>query len=393
MTWRYKRIWFALWATALLLTAMTSDPAAQAGPSTTQTPSTQSVTREEFLPRLQELYAYRASLLITGVDGSELPRIYYPGSRTAQWALEHEQNKVRYMQTWARSRGVKLVEAEPFLKISWFRPRGDTVQLGIVQTLRLGYSYPDEEAQGIVNEFGIGTRHWLELAKKDGVWLIRREWYTDPLGDDTLIYRPTPAVGLAVPEGVDPTTPPPPEQGDKPRYDRLKAAAYADKYAGSAWGAGNDGKYNPRYRDYNGIGGDCTNFVSQVLGDKKEGGGLPRDGAWAYYGSGGSVAWVQTDSFAHWLRYSGRARLVARGRFADVTTPNDNFPQGAIRALKLGDVVAFEEKNDVQHFSVITAFDSKGYPMVNAHTADRYHSPWDLGWDRSAYFWLFHLVD
>lgn len=39
-------------------------------------------------------------------------------------------------------------------------------------------------------------------------------------------------------------------------YDRNKAVAYAHKYAYSR---------NPNYYNFDNIGGDCTNFVSQVL--------------------------------------------------------------------------------------------------------------------------------
>ena len=39
-------------------------------------------------------------------------------------------------------------------------------------------------------------------------------------------------------------------------YDRDKACRYAQKYAYN---------YNPNYMDYNSLGGDCANFVSQCL--------------------------------------------------------------------------------------------------------------------------------
>ncbi len=40
------------------------------------------------------------------------------------------------------------------------------------------------------------------------------------------------------------------------KYDRLKAVSYAKKYALTK---------NPKYYFFDGIGGDCTNFVSQCL--------------------------------------------------------------------------------------------------------------------------------
>ncbi|NMM62714.1 hypothetical protein HBE96_08395 [Clostridium sp. P21] len=33
----------------------------------------------------------------------------------------------------------------------------------------------------------------------------------------------------------------------------------------------------------------------------------------------------------------------------------------------------------MDHFAVITSFDSKGYPLVNPHITDRYHFSWNLG--------------
>lgn len=73
--------------------------------------------------------------------------------------------------------------------------------------------------------------------------------------------------------------------------------------------------------------------------------------------------------------------------------PTAEFPFGAVRELKKGDLIAYQEINDIQHFAVVTGFDCKGYPLVNAHTADRYHCPWDIGWDRSTVFHLFHILD
>ena len=39
-------------------------------------------------------------------------------------------------------------------------------------------------------------------------------------------------------------------------YNRAAAVAYAEKWAFSR---------NPEYYDFHGIGGDCTNFVSQCI--------------------------------------------------------------------------------------------------------------------------------
>jgi hypothetical protein len=172
------------------------------------------------------------------------------------------------------------------------------------------------------------------------------------------------------------------------RYKRINAIAYADKYCGGANGAGNDFKYNKKYANFHGAGGDCTNFISQVLGDK-EGGNMRFDGTWfchyTLYGSArGSSAWVNADSFRNYLIFSGKGRVIKRGTFKELTESTSKFPYGAASQLKPGDVICYvKNKNNADHFAVVTGFDCHGYPLINSHTTDRYHVPWDLGWGDS----------
>ena len=171
-------------------------------------------------------------------------------------------------------------------------------------------------------------------------------------------------------------------------YDRKKVVAYADKYCGAACGIGNDFKYNKNYSDFNGAGGDCTNFVSQVLGDE-EGGGMSINATWLP----GSRAWANADGLKNYLIGSGRGSIIKTGSFKELTTPLQNLPIGVVGKLKLGDLVAYEKgKGNIDHFAVITGFDSHGYPLVNSHTTDRYHVPWDLGWgNKNIRFFLIHI--
>ncbi|HHV62416.1 MAG TPA: amidase domain-containing protein [Firmicutes bacterium] len=259
----------------------------------------------------------------------------------------------------------------------------------------------------------------MEFINKNGTWLIRRDWYTDPLDEDTLVPEVTPAdkpdPHSQPGSGRRPSPAPAPAQAPEPdpapgqahhqaprirykdpadnagansspgkssgKYNREAAVAYADKY----WH-----EYNPKYKDCTGNGGDCTNFVSQVLGDP-EAGGLPADWTWYYrcspLGGGGSRAWVQTESFANYLIYSGRARRIARASWQDI------IRQGVINELREGDLIGYEEKGRIEHFAIVTGRDSRGYVLVNSHTADRYHVPWDLGWDRQTIFWLLQVVE
>jgi len=232
----------------------------------------------------------------------------------------------------------------------------------------------------------------LELAFKDGEWVIRRDWYLDPLDVDA--DSASSEIALA-PENLSLPVSGDEEKGHRYLYDRENAVAYADKYCGLAWGCGNNRKYSFKYKNFTGLGGDCTNFISQVLGDE-DAGNLPMTYAWRYVsrgpGAGATNAWAQASSLLSYLLSSGRAQRLGRGTYADLIAPNDTYPAGVIGALNRGDLIAYEKNGRIQHFAVVTGADSGLYLLVNSHTADRYHVPWDLGWDNNTIFWLLKIV-
>ncbi len=343
----------------------------------------------ELHDELNEILNSRAQAIITGADPEPALDCYDTTAKLGRWALSHEQAKLNYMQLWAQKRGVSITEAKPSLQIPWSRIYNNTAELTVHQTLQLGYVYPDDPT---VNRFGIGTRHWMKMVRKDGRWLILQDFYTDGLGDNILKSNPTPADGSVT---VEPVMESAAAQDFPPGiYDREGAVRYADKYAGLAWGAGNNHDYNTHYRDMNDKGGDCTNFISQCIGDE-EGGKLPMFGAWFYdrKSNSGSLAWVRAEAFGDWLLYSGRGQRVERGTFPELHQPSEKFPRGAVRELQKGDVIGYGERGYSRHFSIMVGSDSKGYPLVNSHNVDRYHCPWDLGFDKSTIFHLYKIKD
>ncbi|HLO01487.1 MAG TPA: amidase domain-containing protein [Symbiobacteriaceae bacterium] len=326
---------------------------------------------EDLTHRLQEIYDLRARWLLTDDAPPEIDRDY-TRARTAKWALEHEYGKIRYLRQWAQNRKVRFIQSKPTIKVKQLRVNDEKARFYVEQSLALGYVYPNEEH---LNLFGVGTRHIIELKRQGEQWLINMEWYTDPLGDDTEVPDVTPALMPAIPTVRSAAAAP---IVVKKGYDREGAVRYADQYCGVAWGCGNENRYNPRFRDYNGVGGDCTNFAAQVL---REGGGLK------------VPIFTRVDGLAGHLQYSGRGSLASKGPFQQVMKAAMNRPGGFPAWLKPGDMIAYQEKGEMAHFGVVTGFDSHGYPLVNSHTADRYHVPFDLGWDRKTVYWLFKLRD
>lgn len=346
---------------------------------------------------IETLYNHRSSAFVTG-DFPILDEDFDVSRKQGIWTKEHEIKRIKYLMDWAADRGMKFTNVISTVRIKKVFKNTDPLKIALEETYKFEYIYPND-AVPVTNSFGVGIRHSLGLVKKNDKFQIAYDWYTDCFEDALKNYTPnTDNVNTNVEpkfkfnfsvRGSDYV----PEKG---RYDRVKAAQYADKYCGAANGEGNNFKYNKKYSDFNGIGGDCTNFASQVIGDS-EGGGLKQDKRWycitgKYGGGSGSDAWVNADGFKKYLIYSGKGRQIKRGTFEDLALPSKNYPNGAISKLDLGDLVCYAKGKNMDHFAVVTGWDSHGYPLVNSHTTDRYHVPWDLGWgDKNIFFHLIHV--
>ncbi|MBE1442777.1 amidase domain-containing protein [Paenibacillus sp. OAS669] len=338
--------------------------------------------KDEVTVFIQQLYKDRNSLLIH--QQPEAIQKYYNQTESAsRYAYQMELKRAKYIQTWAKKRGVRMVSAEPVIRIVRIKKNDSLATVSLVQSAKISYEYESHHLPP--QSFGIGTRHALTLIKERDEWIVKKEWYLDPLEENPDLIPDSPA-------GFPQLAPHHEASQTKGRYNRERAVAYANKYAGLAWGAGNNNRYNRKYRDYTPLGGDCTNFASQVLGDAKEGGGLPMSNIWRYHG-GGSQSWVQTDAFERFLLYSGYGRLIGKGTFTEVTRPSDKHPHGAIAKLQPGDLIGYVLDGDTDHFSIVIGVDANGYPLVNSHTADRYRVPFDLGWDRTTKYILIHIND
>lgn len=332
---------------------------------------------ESFLKRL---YDIRATALIH--QNERAFDDYYLTDKQSSNALKNEIRRMDYINAWANKRSLKLVDAKSEIKIVRIKVKDDRATVSLVQSLKVSYDYPNKEIP--THSFGIGTRHFLTLKLVNGKWMVSREWYLDPLDENP----------KKIAEGALPSVKITGNVTDGKKFKREQAVAYANKYAGIAWGAGNNRRYNPNYKDYTYHGGDCTNFSSQVLGDK-EGGGLPMTKQWNYSkGYGGTQQWVRTDSLGKFLIYSGYGKMIAKGDFQHIVTPTKEHPNGAIARLQPGDLIGYIiQGNDIDHFSILVGFDPNGYPLVNSHTADRYQVPFDLGWDRYTKYVLIHIKD
>ncbi len=141
--------------------------------------------------------------------------------------------------------------------------------------------------------------------------------------------------------------------GKTGNYDRSAALAYARR-----WALGR----NPAYFDFTALGGDCTNFVSQVL---YAGCGVmnftPNYGWYYRDANQKSPSWTAV-AFLYKFLTENRER----GPFAELVSQND---------LVIGDIIqlGFRQKGQFEHSLIVSKLESPIGPdkiSFTAHTHD-----------------------
>ena len=136
-------------------------------------------------------------------------------------------------------------------------------------------------------------------------------------------------------------------------YDRLRAVLYARRWAFSR---------NPAYFNFSGLGGDCTNFVSQCL---YAGAGVmnytPVFG-WFYRSANDRTAsWTGVEYLYNFLiANEGEGPTAEEVRLCD---------------LQIGDIIQLgRETGDFYHSCLAVGFRG-GVPLVASHSLDAFNKP------------------
>ncbi|MGN1223735.1 MAG: amidase domain-containing protein [Ruminococcus sp.] len=145
----------------------------------------------------------------------------------------------------------------------------------------------------------------------------------------------------------------PMNQASASGYDASAAVSYAKTY----WS-----HYNPNYANYNDIGGDCANFVSQCL----HAGGLEMTDGWYWYSySDRSASWAACPSMYKYFKEAG---------YTIIENPSDS------QVLAGNPVLYYSSaKGRWSHAAICVGNDSSGTPIVAAHNNDHYGVDWKLG--------------
>ncbi|HHV78415.1 MAG TPA: amidase domain-containing protein [Firmicutes bacterium] len=335
------------------------------------------VERSDIEKVFRGIFDGRVACLVWG-NPEELQQFYDASVASGSWALEHETGRVRCFQEWVRKRSVEISSVESTVRVVDFGMSKERLWGSVCHNLVLTYTHEPGEKPNVM---GLRTIHWMELVPKGDRWLVRKDWFWDPLSSSLNPQIPVAELSDKSGDQGRDLGPARAQAMAKGSFNRVAAVRYADRYCGVTVGE-SDGRYNPQYRDFTYVGGDCTNFVSQVLADKNAG-GLAMDAAWNYRNGSGTEAWLCAESFVRYMIQSGRGTLLKRGKYAEVAK--------FVEQLVPGDVVAFEENGAVKHVMVVTGKNQHGHVVVNSHSADRYHVPWDMGFEADAVYWLIRI--
>ncbi|HHY45416.1 MAG TPA: amidase domain-containing protein [Firmicutes bacterium] len=332
------------------------------------------------------------------VDGQaeDLKRNYDIESEPGLWSWEREAARTEYLHAWAKDRGLKIIETKARIEVDGVSPESSG-SVWVELTEHAQYTYAPGSSEGPAGEgegapswthtFGSRAVHVLELVLCGGEWKIRRDWYSDPIGEE---YHLPPCKYPAIPEDPPGSDTAQVIEDGRPRengkYDRQAAMEYAVRYAGVPVIEGS-GKYSPDYRVYTFAGGDCANFASQVL----LAGGLKQGYGW-HYTSEGSASWVRGEDLIWHLLSTGRAEKLYSGTYAGAVKHTPEHPHGAVSLLEPGDLIGYETKGQICHVAVVVGKDPAGYVTIASHTSDRLFFPWDVGWNDNTVFWLIKIT-
>lgn len=136
-------------------------------------------------------------------------------------------------------------------------------------------------------------------------------------------------------------------------YNRSRALEYAERWAFSR---------NPLFENYAGIGGDCTNFVSQSIYAGSCTMNYTPTFGWYYVSPANrSPSWTGVQFFYNFMTSNGGV-----GPFGVETYPG---------GLEVGDVIQLaDESGDYYHSLLVSGYGESGY-LVAAHSNDAFDRP------------------
>ncbi|MFF7265181.1 amidase domain-containing protein [Streptomyces sp. NPDC008159] len=345
-------------AAAVLATALLPMTAAQAAGST---PKVTKATKDAFGRVADNVITDRTAVLV-GAGAARKSLKPTGGVKLSSAQKKVEDGKLSALRaTKARlaALGEAYTSADTAVTVDSTKVKGTKATVKITERTSLKYKKirGDEPAST-----GFEAHHQLTFTASGGTWQLTAMKGTDggaqrindpvaPAADAKLSRTPM-AVHQAPKAATSWPAPSAPKTINGGKYNYQAMVAYTEKY----WK-----NYNPAYRKYNSMGGDCTNYLSQGLlagGWQQISKVTPEEyDTWYYASNGTADAWIGVNEWSWFTQTAKR------------TTPLANVYQ-----MDIGDVlqVDFNRDGDKDHSMMVTFRSSSGVPYLTYHDADTY---------------------
>jgi hypothetical protein len=279
---------------------------------------------------------------------------------------------IRTHRGWLRSVGEAFTGADTTLTVERVVRSGGVVTVDANETTMLAYAKirGDEPP-----ETGYTARHTFVFRQNpSGRWQLMEDRQLEPTGllplrtAESFVHR---AAGTAGALPATPTAQAPAVAGETPAATARPAVIPAPKGSEMTAMAYNYGamaaylerywqNYNPAYRSFNNVGGDCTNFASQALragGWSHDLGWYRSSENWWYNSSNETWSWINVNSWASFAYTHSRR----------VTSLSNVWHMG------IGDVLQVDGARDgSKDHTMMVSYVSGGTPYLTYHSHSRY---------------------
>jgi len=296
------------------------------------------------------------------LEAPDFSSVCAPHGSDVQSFLSRELPKIRFELDHWRTNDLRFLAYEFDLEYKEVTLDANRAVVDLVESHAVRFSVSPDTVSSMAN-----LKHTITLRKINGNWFIVDDFYNDmlhrALRESNMTveqYRAWLQTTPAVPEpsegslggAVEPYS------GTWYPYDRSSAVSYANTWAESR---------NPDYYNFDPLGGDCTNYASQVL----HAGDCVMDDSgsyqWYYYGiDDRAPAWTGVNEL-----YTYLVNNWYTGPQADSTS---------VGSMQLGDIIQLDLKTEpgYEHSLVVVSVGSppaNSNIKINCHTEDRKDYP------------------
>lgn len=252
------------------------------------------------------------------------------------------------LDTFWKSLNIKVTDADHNIRIDKVEkaPNGTYTAYAYEWTF---YDYDDLDTEGtVINVSGFGVEHIILIQNADGEPTIIEDKYdeSDRSGICTI---------ETVEDNLNQETTEDSEENTSlfstnfyKDYNVKAAIEYADKYAIN---------YNPAYYNFNNIGGDCANYVSQCI----SAGGMPQV-VCSQYGTSGWFYKTSSNRSATWTGAPQLRTWMANNRGVLISKPSSSQMYAGSPFFT----------NDGGHALICVGKNAEGSPIYSAHNNDAY---------------------